>query len=145
MLTSDLFLAQVHLILSLGQFYAEDELVTTNCWLSLWLHIVVPLCHSSAEALRLDFPCCRLTLTQIWSLEVSLAHCCIGVDRVEQVTVGAHVIIRPSHLLKFLARSIEKGFLDLESQLLEEVYFLIVEVLIVENGKLLHPCFHLCS
>ena len=133
------------MILSFSQFDAEDKLVTTNYRLSLWRYIVVPFGHTSTEALRLYFPSSRLTLTQVGSLEVSLAHCSVGIDGVEQVTVGAHVVIRSSHLLKFLARSIEKGFLDLESKLLEEVYFFIVEVLVVENGQLLHPSFHLCS
>ena len=146
----DFFLAQVHLIFSFSQFDAEDKLVTASCLLSQWRLVVIPFGHAATEALCLDFPGCRLTLAQIGSFEVSLAHARVGVHpngvhRAKQVSIGAHVILISCHLLKFLSRSIEKGLLDLETQLLKEVYFLIIEVLVVENGKLLHSCFHLST
>ena len=48
---------------------------------------------------------------------------------VEEVIIDSQVV----HLLLVFARSIEQSFLDSVSQLFEEVYFCVVEVLVIED------------
>ena len=48
---------------------------------------------------------------------------------VKEVIIDGQVI----HLLLVFARSIEQSFLDSVSQLFEEVYFGVVEVLVIED------------
>ncbi len=44
-----------------------------------------------------------------------------------------------------LAWFVKEGSLEFESKLLNELDLFIVNIFIVENRQLLHPCLHLCT
>eukprot|EP00353_Schmidingerella_taraikaensis_P007262 CAMPEP_0185582168 /NCGR_PEP_ID=MMETSP0434-20130131/20032_1 /TAXON_ID=626734 ORGANISM="Favella taraikaensis, Strain Fe Narragansett Bay" /NCGR_SAMPLE_ID=MMETSP0434 /ASSEMBLY_ACC=CAM_ASM_000379 /LENGTH=138 /DNA_ID=CAMNT_0028200919 /DNA_START=296 /DNA_END=712 /DNA_ORIENTATION=- len=93
------------------------------------------------ESLCLHLPSGRLLLIQVRSLEVGSL---VGRDGAEYFSVSPDVeACAASHLLQLLARSIEESLFNLESELFEEVNFLIVEVVVVKDGKLFHASLHL--
>lgn len=87
-----------------------------------------------AEPLSVELPRCSLLLAQRGPLEVHAS--AVRTHRVEQVAVRAqrpakHVIIL--RLLQLLPRPVEECLLDLQAELLEEVDFLVIQVVIVED------------